>query len=488
MNILILSNGAPGYFRFFNGLAATLQARGDRVTVAVDCPYSREINRLDTLGVAVHDFAHFFADFTEAPDVVFAHYADVPLNAALLSDFERAEVYGVGGARTTDYYRRLQAALLRYFEQLFAQADTDIILYENVSNAFAHYAWIVAQRMGVAYCGFVGSRLPGRFAIVSDPLGEHEIYMAILADIRGGRRVVDPGVRAWCRDYLANLEQIVPDYMKFNNLDNLDLAGRYVNRGKWEKLQLAWRHRRDDHVHAFQVGNPLRYSWRMVRRNLERKFRLRSVMPLYEEPREGEDFLLYPLHFHPESSTSVLAGTYLDEYEVIRNIAFNLPAGLTLYVKDHVSAYGYASRRFYRRLAALPNVRLISPFANTKQLIRASQAVITLTSTVGYEALMLGRRVFLYGSVFYQGHPNVVRIENPAALFDLLRDHIGAPLSADAAYNEDFLAAYYLGTHAGVLNFSLDDARTANLIEQITPELLPLLDAMVTSRKKGRGQ
>lgn len=486
MNVLILSNGAPGYYRFFNALARQLTGQGHGVEVAVDCPYSRAANRLDTLGVPVHDFAAFFAGFDEDPARVLADYADEPLNAALLSDFERAEVYHIGGVRPTDYYPRLQAALLRYFERLLAERPVDVVLYENVSNAFAHFAWIVARRRGVAYCGLVGSRLPGRFAIVSDPLGEQALYTPILAGIRAGRRVVDPAVRAWCRDYLDNLERIVPDYMTFNNLDNLDLAGRYVNRSKWDKLRLAWRHRGDDHVHAFQVGSPLRLSWRMVRRNLGRRLRIGAIRRHYREPVEGERFLLYPLHFHPESSTSILAGTYLDEYEVIRNIAFSLPPGVVLYVKDHVSAYGYPPRAFYRRLAALPNVRLISPFANTKALIRAARAVITLTSTVGYEALLLGRRVFLFGSVFYQDHPDVVRIGNPAALFDLLRRHLDAPTVADAGFNEDFVAAYYLGTFDGVLNFSLGDEAAAALAERVAPQILPRMAELVAETKGGR--
>src|SRR5690606_36008536 len=126
-----------------------------------------------------------------------------------------------------------------------------------------------------------------------------------------------------------------------------------------------------------------------------------ALQGLYENPPHTEKYILYPLHYHPEASTSVLAGTYLDELAVIKNISFSLPHGVKLYVKDHVSAYGYPSLEFYEKLKNLPNVRLLSPFENTKILIARSCAVITLTSTVGYEALLMGKRVFLYGRVFY---------------------------------------------------------------------------------------
>jgi len=139
------------------------------------------------------------------------------------------------------------------------------------------------------------------------------------------------------------------------------------------------------------------------------RFKVGLVKRLYQAPVEGEQFLLYPMHFHPESSTSILAGTYLDEYEVIRNIAFSLPEGVRLYVKDHISAWGYPALDFYRRIKRLPNVRLLGPNEPTKQLIKASAGVITLTSTVGYEALLLKTRVFLFGQVFYSHIKHVDR-------------------------------------------------------------------------------
>jgi CDP-glycerol glycerophosphotransferase (TagB/SpsB family) len=234
---------------------------------------------------------------------------------------------------------------------------------------------------------------------------------------------------------------------------------------------IAWRHRRDEHDLSFQVGNPLKLTWQMFWRSFRRRLRFQKCKIFYEKPVNGEKYLLYPLQFHPESSTSVAAATYLDEYEVIRNIAFSLPAGVSLYVKDHISSFAIPSSNFYHRLSQLPNVRLISPFELTKQLIRGSIGVITLTSTVGYEALLLNRKVYLYGSVFYQFHPNVIRVVNPAQLFELFKSSLNTQLLAADEYNHDFLAGYYLDTYPGVLNFFLDQKNIEILLDQIYPRL-----------------
>lgn len=460
MNVLLLSNNAPNYHFFFNSLAKLLLNDGAHVVAAVDSTFSRDKNRLDEVGfTAVHDFSTHFSNHEFNPEIV-AKFSDFPLNAALLSDFERAQIYDLWGADADiAFFDRLKSALLSFFEDLFDRYQIDLVLYEGVSNSFAHYALFVAQMKQKTYCGLAGSRLPGRFEIVADPLADKRVESTFLA-IRNGEREVQPDARAWVQDYLQRIEAISPDYMKINGLDRLSIARRYFRRDRIKQVAKLLRHGRTDRTAYYLVGNPLRTHIRLFGRNAKRRLRSSRVRKLYQEPRSDEKFLLYPLHFHPEASTSILSGTYLDEYEVIRNIAFNLPEGVRLYVKDHVSAWAYPSVDFYRRIRKLPNVRLLAPEQPTKQLIKQSVGVITLTSTVGYEALLLGRQVFLYGSVFYQFHCGVTAIENPARLRDLLCDGVANPPSWSDQYTADFVAAYYLSTLEGTLNLmqSADEA------------------------------
>src|SRR5690606_22483223 len=105
-------------------------------------------------------------------------------------------------------------------------------------------------------------------------------------------------------------------------------------------------------------------------------------------------FFVYPIHYHPESSTSVLAPYYTNEYSNILNISNSLPFGSFLYVKDHSSAIGVQGKEFYKKVSALPSVKLIPPSFNIKKLILASEGIITVNSTAGYEALILGKPVY----------------------------------------------------------------------------------------------
>ncbi len=452
MNILLLSNSAPNYHHFFKALVRLLASDGAKVAVAVDSAFSRIENQLDALEFAtLHEFSAYFATHTTDPRIL-ARYGDLNLNAALLSDFERAQTYDIWGrAADLDYFDRLKSALLMFFETLFDQHKIDVVLYENVSNSFAYFALFVAQRKGARYIGLGGSRLPGRFAVSSDPLADDATRDAFAA-IRSGELSLDQQTHDWADDYISKIDTIVPDYMKINGLDNIGIFRRYFRSDRLTRIWALLRHLTDSRTDAFQIGNPLRTHLGLFHRNLSRRLRVGRVRKLYQLPVADERFLLYPLHFHPESSTSILAATWLDEYEVIRNIAFNLPEGVRLYVKDHISAFGYPKLDFYRRLRALPNVRLLPPEAPTKQLIRQSLAVITLTSTVGYEALLLGKRVYLFGKVFYDFHKGVIKVENPAALHSTFMATLNTPSDWDAEYTHDFACAYHTATLPGRLN------------------------------------
>lgn len=472
MNILLLSNGAPNYHHFFNALAQRFHADGASVAIAVDSNFSRDRNQLDALGFPIHDFCTFFASHVTDPGIL-RKYADQNLNAALLSDFERAQVYGVWGIKERDYCDRLKSALLSYYEDIFRQHSIELVLYENVSNSFAHFALFVAQRHGARYCGIGGSRLPGRFSVTSDPLRDDQ-PQKIFEEIRSGRREIPEDVKAWCEDYLSKIETVTPDYMKINGLDNTSLVKKYAQLSRFKTIATLLKHLGDDSYHAFQIGNPLRTYLNHFRRNIGRRCKLWTLRNYYDAvPADGsEQFLLYPMHFHPESSTSILAGTYLDEYEVIRNIAFNLPEGLKLYVKDHISAVGYPSLDFYRKLKKLPNVRVLAPHAPTKQLIKKSAAVITLTSTMGYEAVLLDKKVFLFGDVFYKYHQNIVAIENPRQIFPVLKMHLAEMVKPDKDYNIQFIASYYLSTNAGALNLMLSGVPAMEMANKVYLELL----------------
>jgi capsular polysaccharide export protein len=99
-------------------------------------------------------------------------------------------------------------------------------------------------------------------------------------------------------------------------------------------------------------------------------------------------------------------------YDVLCAVADALPPGMMFVVKEHPS-----SAKDYGALHALHPDRILFANANdTQQLIENAQAVITINSTVGIEALLFGKPVITLGQAFYNVDGLVDHADDAAAL------------------------------------------------------------------------
>jgi hypothetical protein len=418
MNLLILVNLGPGFPRYFYSLGAALRKLGHRVLFALDSPmvmYEQPAYREDP---DVYLFTEFRKKHLHRKEIP-SEFNDAHLWQLLFPDIDRFGAFGLNAGVRIDWYEGLASALLNFFSGLIESHRIEHIIYEPVSNSFAFAAYLAGQKRGVPYLGIAASRLPNRFELQRNPWGIGDELEQTYNRLARGDLIPPAHIEEAVTAYLEGFATAVPDYMRTNALDRLDIVGKYLRREKLavvlRRIRYLVRHTRQDH--PYTMGNPLLFGANQVRRSLQRKLRSPAIRRLYSTPATSDEYYLYPLQFHPEASTSVLARHYVDEGATIRNIAFNLPFGALLYVKDHISAHANARRSFYAELAALPNVKLIAPELDAKALALRSRGVITLTSTVGYEALVLGVPVFVLGRVFYDFHPLCGRVRTWDELF-----------------------------------------------------------------------
>lgn len=121
----------------------------------------------------------------------------------------------------------------------------------------------------------------------------------------------------------------------------------------------------------------------------------------FQLPEPGERYIYYPLHVEPELSLLLYAPYWTNQYPVVQNIAQSLPQGVCLYVKEHPALLGSRPLSYYDRMSKIPNVRLISPFVDSHKMIRQSEGIVTITGTVGLEAILMGKPVITFGDVYY---------------------------------------------------------------------------------------
>ncbi len=136
------------------------------------------------------------------------------------------------------------------------------------------------------------------------------------------------------------------------------------------------------------------------------KFLYATRIQKYYAPVDGEKYLYFPLHVTPEAVLLGSAPELSDQFSLIKNISMNLPWGVTLYVKDHpAQQVGFMlNYDFYKKLLTLPNVRYFPPTVRSESLIepRECLAVAVINGTVGLEAAMKHKPVYVFGNAVYK--------------------------------------------------------------------------------------
>lgn len=144
-----------------------------------------------------------------------------------------------------------------------------------------------------------------------------------------------------------------------------------------------------------------------VVRRIGRAWSAIRIRLLISRQTEAQDnpFVLYPLHTSPEAALLGSCPELADQFSLIKNISMNLPYGVQLYVKEHpFTDLGLGiDYDFYRRLSALPNVRIVRGSARLEKFLDhpGFVAVTVLTGTAGFDAAMKRKPVFVFGRAVY---------------------------------------------------------------------------------------
>lgn len=112
-----------------------------------------------------------------------------------------------------------------------------------------------------------------------------------------------------------------------------------------------------------------------------------------------KDFLIYPEHYRPEASTSAFDYKYINDYKNCINLKANIKENIVF--RFHPS---YFTKRPFKQFLKIINVfkkGLSFPRESLKDLILSSRGVITVSSSVGIDSLILGKPLIILGNPEY---------------------------------------------------------------------------------------
>lgn len=165
---------------------------------------------------------------------------------------------------------------------------------------------------------------------------------------------------------------------------------------------------------------PVSFVTGYVRQNARRLLARRH----YENLDPQRPFVYFPLHVTEDFKVKRVIPHCADQEYIVKQVADALPEGFDLVLKEHPVSIGRNPTTMLRRLTKRANVRLVSPYTSSHELIREAAAMIVISSTVGLEALLYGKPVLTMGQPFYAGYGVTVDVDS----FRELREAVPAVL------------------------------------------------------------
>ena len=280
---------------------------------------------------------------------------------------------------------------------------------------------------------------------------------------RGAQTRVREEVRGYLERTLAKQSVVVPkkDAHLYRNaarkLADRRNASRLVQK-TWDKYVLG---KREEFEHvAGHVGRHVR----MFLNNLRLRGSYRSLESVGR-------CVYYPLHVPADFALTIRAPEYLDQCALIDYLCRVVPHTHAVVVKEHPALIGAVPQRRLRDLFDRhDNLVLLDPGINNYRVLGKADAIVTVNSKSGAEALLLGKPVLALGDSFYRDSPHVTRIDKLADLPSALRSAIERPTHVDSSEIAAYFQAVWDSSYAGEL-YDLSDSNVTAIAQSLDAAL-----------------
>jgi len=145
-------------------------------------------------------------------------------------------------------------------------------------------------------------------------------------------------------------------------------------------------------------------------------------------------YVFFALQVEPENSIGQLSPEYFFQHAAIAALSRDLPAGVTLVVKEHLPAVGPRPDNFYDQIQDLKNVVMLNMLESGVDVVRHARAVATITGTSGFEAAAMGIPTICFGRHNnYDFLPHVFVVHDEANLKNILEATLASNFDFDLA-------------------------------------------------------
>ncbi len=323
---------------------------------------------------------------------------------------------------------------IAFWRGLIARFNPVAVLNELVAIEISEVLLIEARAAEIPYLAAMNCVVEDWFYWLPDPMTISGGTMTLPEPRAEALRLAD--------DYLAQLKQ--SDYRPFYVRN---LAGRRAIKplaaGVAKAALWRWRDRtsRDPLVRA----GSFRYETYTEEYSKRTQVFAASLVHEYdrlEDIPQSAEIVFYPLHQEPEATLNYMSEFNANQVATIENILKCLSPHQVLVVKEHPVDKGALLRPKFRALRdTCSALRFLPAEVHGREVLARCERVVTLTSTVGWEAALIGKSVCVMGEIFYDRLPGIRRIENWPQLRDAMRTPVAQMERVDPEVARRFVAA-----------------------------------------------
>ena len=358
--------------------------------------------------------------------------------------------------RDYDYVVKVTCGLFSLFEYVFTKHKIDIYYSETIATLQCYVAYLVGRKTGAKYYAQTSARGfdATHVYVMDDPFNR---IVMMEQDYMNG---------TYSQEEMNEAKAFLDDfYERYKKPAYMSVTGKKP-RLKWRFLKLIAIRliKRFDSNYNDPCSYMYYESYKRATDEVKFYFRYQYCKKYYHKADLSKKYVLYPLHFQPEASTCVCAQKYEKQLFFIDSWAKSLPADTMLYVKEHYAILGHREVSFYNELEKYPNVVLIDPWENTRELIKHAEAVTTLTGTAGWEAMLFKKPVFIGGNIFFEKAPGVIKIDD---MYDHYLDNMAKWKEPTEDELLRYLCAYMRALHKGRNWYADSDENISDIVDSL---------------------
>ena len=345
------------------------------------------------------------------------------------------------GIRDTSALRRrfmiYSNAMEAELDQLSARGQRAVVVQELGGFLSVIACFYAARKRGIRNWFIEPSFFRGRLYYTPDSLAAPDT-MATPAE------PVSPQVRGYLDDTLRQRAIVIPQKDRhqysaaFSKIANARNARRLAEK-LWDQFALG-KHQ--------EFGHNLRHARAHAAMALGATRLKKLYRPMPETP-----FVYYPLHVPADMALTLRSPEYLDQVATIDFLLRTLPDTHVLVVKEHPAQIGAISAgRLFELARRFDNFVLLPPQTNNYAVLGRADAVVSVNSKSGAEAVLLGKPVVVMGDAFYRSCPLVFAVNRlsdvPQRLREALRTQGFDPARAapyfETAWRKSFPGELYI--------------------------------------------